>query len=65
MFGFKCDWNGNVKKRDGLKLFVKKVVQNQFIFMFEIFRDEFDQYYDCWECIIKVLRDIMVLSKKM
>lgn len=33
--------------------------------MFVGFRDELDEYYDWRECIIKVLRDVIVYSKKM
>ncbi|KAK4180964.1 Translin family-domain-containing protein [Triangularia setosa] len=65
MSGFKRDWNGNAKKRDGPKPPPKKAVQNQFTHMFENLRDELDQHHDRRERIIKASRDITALSKKI
>ncbi|KAK4675518.1 hypothetical protein QC764_504920 [Podospora pseudoanserina] len=65
MSGFKRDWNGNAKKRDGPKPPAKKAVQNQFTPMFETLRDELDQHHDRRERIIKASRDITALSKKI
>jgi hypothetical protein len=65
MSGFKRDWHGNAKKRDGPKPAQKPVVRNAYTPMFEMLRDELDQHHDRRERIVKASRDITALSKKM
>ncbi|KAL2133236.1 hypothetical protein VTI74DRAFT_2701 [Chaetomium olivicolor] len=65
MSGFKRDYHGNAKRRDGPKPPQKPVVRNAFTPMFEQLRDELDQHHDRRERIVKASRDITALSKKI
>jgi hypothetical protein len=66
MSGFKRDWSGNAKRRDGPKPAPKQAaVRNAYTPMFEGLRDELDQHHDRRERIVKASRDITALSKKM
>jgi hypothetical protein len=65
MSGFKRDWNGNAKKRDGPRPPPKQAVRNAYTPMFENLRNELDEHYDRRERIVKASRDITALSKKM
>lgn len=66
MSGFKRDWSGNAKRREGPKPAPKQaVVRNAYTPMFESLRDELDQHHDRRERIVKASRDITGLSKKM
>jgi hypothetical protein len=65
MSGFKRDWSGNAKRRDGPKQPPKQVVRNAYTPMFEDLRNELDEHHDRRERIVKASRDITALSKKM
>lgn len=65
MSGFKRDWSGNAKRRDGPKPAPKQVVRNAYTPMFESLRNELDEHHDRRERIVKASRDITALSKKM
>ncbi|KAK4246498.1 Translin family-domain-containing protein [Corynascus novoguineensis] len=65
MSGFKRDWSGNAKRRDGPKSAPKQVVRNAYTPMFESLRDELDEHHDRRERIVKASRDITALSKKI
>ncbi|KAH6847064.1 Translin family-domain-containing protein [Chaetomium sp. MPI-CAGE-AT-0009] len=65
MSGFKRDWNGNAKRRDGPKPAPKQVVRNAYTPMFEGLRNELDEHHDRRERIVKASRDITALSKKI
>lgn len=66
MSGFKRDWNGNAKRRDGPKPAPKtQAVRNAYTPMFEQLRNELDEHHDRRERIVKASRDITGLSKKM
>ncbi|AEO60135.1 hypothetical protein MYCTH_2309019 [Thermothelomyces thermophilus ATCC 42464] len=65
MSGFKRDWSGNAKRRDGPKQAPKQVVRNAYTSMFERLRDELDEHHDRRERIVKASRDITALSKKI
>ncbi|KAL2018728.1 hypothetical protein VTK56DRAFT_434 [Thermocarpiscus australiensis] len=66
MSGFKRDWNGNTKRRDGPKPAQKqRPVRNAYTPMFEKLRDQLDEHYDRRERIVKASRDITALSKKI
>ncbi|KAL2146438.1 hypothetical protein VTI28DRAFT_3907 [Corynascus sepedonium] len=65
MSGFKRDWSGNAKRRDGPKPAPKQVVRNAYTPMFESLRDELDEHHDRRERIVKASRDITALSKKI
>ncbi|KAL2179368.1 Translin family-domain-containing protein [Thermothelomyces heterothallicus CBS 202.75] len=65
MSGFKRDWSGNAKRRDGPKQAPKQVVRNAYTSMFETLRDELDEHHDRRERIVKASRDITALSKKI
>ncbi|GAB1317354.1 hypothetical protein MFIFM68171_07564 [Madurella fahalii] len=65
MSGFKRDWNGNAKRREGPKPAQKQVVRNAYTPMFEQLRNELDEHHDRRERIVKASRDITALSKKI
>lgn len=65
MSGFKRDWSGNAKRRDGPKPAQKQVARNAYTPMFEGLRDQLDEHHDRRERIVKASRDITALSKKM
>ncbi|KAK4153338.1 Translin family-domain-containing protein [Chaetomidium leptoderma] len=65
MSGFKRDWSGNAKRRDGPKPAQKPVVRNAYTPMFEQLRNELDEHHDRRERIVKASRDITALSKKI
>lgn len=66
MSGYKRDWKGNEKRRDGPKPPPKQnLAQNQYTPMFQTIRAELDEHHDRRERIVKISRDITALSKKM
>ncbi|KAK4229218.1 Translin family-domain-containing protein [Podospora fimiseda] len=70
MSGYKRDWKGNEKKREGggggYKPATQRIlVQNEYTPMFDNIRAELDEHHDRRERIVKLSRDITALSKKI